>query len=210
MAILVRNVTNKIQEFSAGLQKKTSELEQERKRTENLLFQLLPQTVAKKLMVCGHVLPEAYHSVTVMFSDVVGFTAICSRSSPMEVVAMLNKLYQCFDEKLENYDIYKLETIGEFCVPYCKSGKIRENFIFANSVKRHIYGVKGSWLGRILHVPISVNDRVISSFREDLFSRNFAYAKFCENKTLAKISEFTVWKSNKNSSMYGIRLLRTF
>ena len=117
VAILVRNVTNKIQEFSAGLQKKTSELEQERKRTENLLFQLLPQTVAKKLMVCGHVLPEAYHSVTVMFSDVVGFTAICSRSSPMEVVAMLNKLYQCFDEKLENYDIYKLETIGEFCLP---------------------------------------------------------------------------------------------
>ena len=114
VAILVRNVTNKIQEFSAGLQKKTAELEQERKRTENLLFQLLPQTVARKLMNSGHVLPEAYHSVTVMFSDVVGFTAICSRSSPMQVVAMLNKLYLTFDEKLEDYDIYKLETIGKF------------------------------------------------------------------------------------------------
>ena len=42
-------------------------------------------------------------------------------------------------------------------------------------------------------LPISENDRVISPFREDLISRNFAYAKFRENKALAKISEFTVF-----------------
>ena len=38
----------------------------------------------------------------------------------------------------------------------------------------------------------SVKDRVISPFLKILFSRNFAYAKFCENKTLTKISKFTV------------------
>ena len=42
-------------------------------------------------------------------------------------------------------------------------------------------------------LPISENDRGISPFREDLFSRNFAYSKFRENNTLAKISEFTVF-----------------
>ena len=41
-------------------------------------------------------------------------------------------------------------------------------------------------------LPISVINRVIWQFRDTLFSRNFAYAKFRENKTLAKISEFTV------------------
>ena len=63
-------------------------------------------------------------------------------------------------------------------------------FIFANSAKRRICHVKNS---RIWHdLLISVNDRVISPFHEGLFSRNFAVAKFRENKTLAKASEFTV------------------
>ena len=46
---------------------------------------------------------------------------------------------------------------------------------------------------RLKHdLPISVNDRVILLFCKGLFSRNFTCAKFCENKTLAKIFEFTV------------------
>ena len=70
----------------------------------------------------------------------------------------------------------------------CKFGNLRENFIFANSVKRHICDVKNSRLGHYL--PISINVRVISSFREGyIFTK---LRTFCENKTLAKISEFTV------------------
>ena len=71
---------------------------------------------------------------------------------------------------------------------YCKSGNFRENFIFANSVKRHICDAKNLRLGHDL--PISVNDRVISPFREDFIFTKLA--KFRKNKTLAKISEFTV------------------
>ena len=55
---------------------------------------------------------------------------------------------------------------------YCKFGNFRENFIFENSVKRHICDVKNSRLSHDLH--ISVNDRVISPFREDLI---FTFAK---------------------------------
>ena len=61
-----------------------------------------------------------------------------------------------------------------FAGDYCKFGNFRENFIFANSDKRHIWDVKNSRLGH--------------DFREELFSRNFSYAKFSENKTLKKIS----------------------
>ena len=56
---------------------------------------------------------------------------------------------------------------------YCTSGNFRENFIFANSVKRHIYDVKYSRLGH--DFSISVNDRVISPFREE-----FVFTKLCE------------------------------
>ena len=75
---------------------------------------------------------------------------------------------------------------------YCRFGNFRDNFIFANSIKRHITcsDVKNSQLRQDL--PISINDRVILPFREALFSRNFSNAKFRENKVLAKISEFTV------------------
>ena len=73
---------------------------------------------------------------------------------------------------------------------YCKSGNFRDNFIFANNVKWHICEVKNLRLG--YDQPTSVKDREISPFREVLFSWNFAYAKFRENKTLMKISEFTV------------------
>lgn len=74
--ILVRNIIRRIHKFSIELKEKTKELEDERKRTEELLYQLLPRTVAKRLIEDGSAIPEAYHSATIMFSDVVGFTMI--------------------------------------------------------------------------------------------------------------------------------------
>ena len=62
---------------------------------------------------------------------------------------------------------------------YCRFGNIRENFIFANSITRHISDVKNSLLRQDL--PKSIDDRVILPFRE-----------VSRNKVLAKISEFTV------------------
>ena len=70
-------------------------------------------------------------------------------------------------------------------IQYCKFGNFRENFIFANSVKRHICDVINMRIGQDL--PILVNDRVISPFPEGLI-----FTKFWVNKTLANISELTV------------------
>ena len=58
---------------------------------------------------------------------------------------------------------------------YCKFGNFRENIIFANSVKRHIRDVENSLQEHDL--PISVNDRVISPFREDSI---FTELRICE------------------------------
>lgn len=60
---------------------------------------------------------KTYPDVTMLFSDLVGFTSICSRASPFIVISMLEALYKEFDEICGSFDVYKVETIGDaYCV----------------------------------------------------------------------------------------------
>ncbi|XP_045210469.2 atrial natriuretic peptide receptor 1-like isoform X2 [Mercenaria mercenaria] len=92
---------------------RTELLELEQKRTEDLLCRMLPRTIANDLKVGKIIAPESYDCVTVFFSDIVGFTALSSQSTAMEIVNFLNDLYTCFDTVIEDFDVYKVETIGD-------------------------------------------------------------------------------------------------
>ncbi|NXW72504.1 GUC2F cyclase, partial [Hirundo rustica] len=114
---IIDSMLRMLEQYSSNLEdlisERTEELEAEKQKTEKLLSQMLPPSVAEALKTGGTVEPEYFDQVTIYFNDIVGFTSISALSEPIEVVDLLNDLYSLFDAVLGNHDVYKVETIGD-------------------------------------------------------------------------------------------------
>ncbi|VDM18168.1 unnamed protein product [Hydatigera taeniaeformis] len=114
---IVEHVLKLMENYSSCLEEQVTarveELSTEQRRKDLLIRRMLPPVVAEALKSGIAVVPEIFDEVSIYISDIVGFTTISAMSTPIQVVDMLNDLYTRFDETIANYDVYKVETIGD-------------------------------------------------------------------------------------------------
>ena len=113
VVIGTENLTTSIHTYALTLVSKTKELRNEKMRTDGLLYQMVPKQVAHLLKRKKKVNAEYFKTVTICFSDIYDFDLLTVELTPMEMVELLNTLYNTVDEILDEYEIYKVETIND-------------------------------------------------------------------------------------------------
>lgn len=109
----IENLTSSIQRYAGILVDRTNELSVEKRRTDSLLYQMIPKSVAKKLKKNNSINAEYFNSVTVFFSDIEGFSLISLSLPPLRLVELLNCLYGAIDNLVDQRKLYKVETIND-------------------------------------------------------------------------------------------------
>ena len=88
-------------------------ISEEKKRSDDLLRNILPDEVAEELKAHGKARAQGFDVVTILFSDFKGFTQISERLTPAELVGELDICFQAFDHIITKYKLEKIKTIGD-------------------------------------------------------------------------------------------------
>jgi len=89
------------------------QLHEEREKSERLLLNILPGTIANRLKENEGVIADTFPEVTVLFADLVGFTRMTMDMPPEALVAMLNEVFSSFDRLASRHGLEKIKTIGD-------------------------------------------------------------------------------------------------
>ena len=105
--------------MTKSIREKTELIEQKNRENEALLLNILPGEIASRLKEGEHEIADGFADVTVLFGDIVGFTALSSQISAVQVVEMLNGLFSLFDQAASELGIEKIKTIGDCYMAVC-------------------------------------------------------------------------------------------
>jgi class 3 adenylate cyclase len=101
--------------ISACIEKKrlADEMEEQNKRFKSLLTRILPAPVVKRLDAGESMIADRFQSVSILFSDLVGFTSMSTHMSPTELILTLDEVFSAFDAIAERFGVEKIKTIGD-------------------------------------------------------------------------------------------------
>ncbi|MEG4322289.1 MULTISPECIES: adenylate/guanylate cyclase domain-containing protein [unclassified Microcoleus] len=117
---LLQEQTKQLEELVERLQNEIKErqavelaLRLAQKKSDDLLLNILPAAIVENLKKGDGSPAERFESATVLFADLVDFTSLAARISPLELVDFLNKIFSKFDELTEKHCLEKIKTIGD-------------------------------------------------------------------------------------------------
>jgi class 3 adenylate cyclase len=110
--------------MTKSIREKTEIIEEKSRENETLLLNILPGEIAARLKNGEQEIADAFADVTVLFADIVGFTALSSNTSAANIVEMLNGLFSRFDELAQELGIEKIKTIGDCYMAVCGMPKL--------------------------------------------------------------------------------------
>ena len=105
-AVLYNNLEQKVNE-------RTNDLMNEKKKSDSLLYNILPVETAQELKRNGFAAARQFEKVTILFTDFKGFTSISEKLSPQDLVREIDKCFRAFDTITSKYNIEKIKTIGD-------------------------------------------------------------------------------------------------
>jgi class 3 adenylate cyclase len=88
-------------------------IEDEKERHENLLLNILPKPIVGRLNSGETLIADRFEEVSVLFSDLVGFTEMSARITPTRLVTLLNQLFSEFDHLAQRHGVEKIKMIGD-------------------------------------------------------------------------------------------------
>ncbi|MCB1172673.1 MAG: redoxin domain-containing protein [Leptospiraceae bacterium] len=92
---------------------RTSELQAEKHKSDQLLFNILPRHTALELKENGHSIPRHYQTASILFTDFKDFTRIASQLAPGELIEELHEYFSAFDEIVMRNNMERIKTIGD-------------------------------------------------------------------------------------------------
>lgn len=98
---------------SRTIEKQSALLADEKRKSETLLLNILPEKVANRLLAGERTIADSFDNVSVLFADIEGFTSLSRRLKPHDLVQLLNQIFSHFDSLAEVLGLEKIKTIGD-------------------------------------------------------------------------------------------------
>lgn len=117
--VYYRKLNQELNRKNQSIEKQKKEISEERKKSDNLLLNILPEQIASELKNTGKATTKKHENVTILFTDFKDFTKLVASIPSSLLVSELNDIFSRFDDIMETHAIEKIETIGDAYLAAC-------------------------------------------------------------------------------------------